>query len=63
MRGRFSLNQPAPARSKRTARRVVAQGGRRDTLVRVPKNGHGGPGFTTPENWKRIEDFFDKHLK
>ncbi|MGA2621334.1 MAG: alpha/beta hydrolase [Thermoguttaceae bacterium] len=33
------------------------------TLVRVPKNGHGGPGFTTPESRKRIEEFFDKHLK
>jgi len=33
------------------------------TLVRVPKNGHGGPGFTTPENSKKIEEFFDKHLK
>jgi hypothetical protein len=29
----------------------------------VPKNGHGGPGFTTPESRKRIEEFFDKHLK
>ena len=33
------------------------------TLVRIPKNGHGGPGFGTPESRKKIEEFFDKHLK
>ena len=31
--------------------------------LRVIKgNGHGGPGFTTPESNKIIEDFFAKHL-
>jgi dipeptidyl aminopeptidase/acylaminoacyl peptidase len=33
------------------------------TLIRVPGNGHGGPGFLNPENRKNIEAFFDKHLK
>jgi len=33
------------------------------TLIRVPGNGHGGPGFLNPENRKKIEAFFDKHLK
>ncbi len=33
------------------------------TFVRVPGSGHGGPGFNSPENRKRIEDFFEKHLK
>jgi acetyl esterase/lipase len=33
------------------------------TFVRIPGNGHGGPGFASPENRKRIEEFFDKHLK
>jgi len=33
------------------------------TLVRIPGNGHGGPGFASPENRKRIEEFFAKHLK
>ena len=28
----------------------------------VKGNGHGGPGFTTPENRKRIEDFLARHL-
>ncbi len=32
-------------------------------LVVVKGNGHGGPGFDSPENRKLIEDFFAKHLK
>lgn len=33
------------------------------TFVRIPGNGHGGPGFMSPENRKKIEEFFAKHLK
>ncbi len=33
------------------------------TLVVVKGNGHGGPGFNSPENRKLIEDFFAKHLR
>ena len=29
----------------------------------VTDNGHGGPGFTSPENRQLIEDFFAKHLR
>lgn len=29
----------------------------------VTDNGHGGPGFSSPENRKLIEGFFDKHLR
>ena len=32
-------------------------------FVRIPAAGHGGPGFQTPENRKRIEAFFNRHLK
>ena len=32
-------------------------------LVVVKGNGHGGPGFGSPENRKLIEDFFAKHLR
>ena len=32
------------------------------TLQVVQGNGHGGPGFSSPENRKLIEDFFAKHL-
>jgi len=42
---------------------ALRKAGVESTLVRIAKNGHGGPGFTTPESWKRIEEFFDKHLK
>ncbi len=33
------------------------------TLVVVRGNGHGGPGFSSPENRKLVEDFFTKHLR
>ncbi len=33
------------------------------TLVVVEGAGHGGPGFGTPENLQKIQDFFDAHLK
>lgn len=33
------------------------------TFVRIPKNGHGGPGFVSPESRAKIEEFFAKHLK
>ena len=42
---------------------ALRKAGVESTLVRVAKNGHGGPGFTTAENWKQIEEFFAKHLK
>jgi acetyl esterase/lipase len=32
------------------------------TLQVIKNNGHGGPGFGSPESWKVIEDFFAKHL-
>jgi len=41
----------------------LRKAGVESTLVRIPGNGHGGPGFTTPENRKKIEEFFKKHLK
>jgi acetyl esterase/lipase len=33
------------------------------TLITVKDGKHGGPGFTTGENEKQIELFFEKHLK
>jgi acetyl esterase/lipase len=33
------------------------------TLQVVEGNGHGGPGFGSPENWKLTDDFFAKHLQ
>jgi acetyl esterase/lipase len=33
------------------------------TLQVIPGSGHGGPAFTTPDNSRRIEEFFARHLK
>jgi len=43
--------------------RALRKAGIESTLVRVPNGGHGGPVFMSPENRKKIEDFFEKHLK
>ena len=32
-------------------------------LVVIKDNGHGGPGFATPELRTKMQAFFDKHLK
>ena len=42
---------------------ALRKAGVESTLIIVPGNGHGGPGFTSPENRKRIEEFFAKHLR
>ena len=42
---------------------ALRKAGVESTLVRIPKNGHGGSDFVNPENRKKIEDFFAKHLK
>jgi dipeptidyl aminopeptidase/acylaminoacyl peptidase len=42
---------------------ALRKSGVESTFIRVPGNGHGGPGFNTPENRKRIADYFEKHLK
>ena len=42
---------------------ALRKAGVESTFVRVPGNGHGGPGFASPENRKRIDEFFQKHLK
>jgi len=42
---------------------ALRKAGVESTFVRIPGNGHGGPGFASPENRKKIEEFFAKHLK
>ncbi len=42
---------------------ALRKAGVESTIIRIPENGHGGPGFVSPENRKRIEDFFEKHLR
>lgn len=41
---------------------ALRNAGVESTLVRIPAIGHGGPGFTSAENRKKIEEFFAKHL-
>jgi len=41
---------------------ALKKAGVETTLVVVQGNGHGGPGFGSPENRKLIVDFFAKHL-
>jgi dipeptidyl aminopeptidase/acylaminoacyl peptidase len=33
------------------------------TFIRIPGEGHGGRTFENAENLKKIEEFFDKHLR
>jgi acetyl esterase/lipase len=42
---------------------ALSKAGVEAKLQVIKDNGHGGPGFTTPESRKMIEEFFDKHLK
>jgi acetyl esterase/lipase len=42
---------------------ALRKAGVESTFIRIPENGHGGPGFVNPENRKKIEEFLGKHLK
>ncbi len=42
---------------------ALKRAGAQVTLKKVEGAGHGGAAFTGADNRKRIEDFFDKHLK
>jgi acetyl esterase/lipase len=42
---------------------ALRKAGVESTFVHIPYNGHGGPGFASPENRKKVEEFFEKHLK
>jgi acetyl esterase/lipase len=42
---------------------ALKKAGVESELVVIQGNGHGGPGFNSPETRKRIEDFFAKHLQ
>lgn len=42
---------------------ALQKAGVESTFVRIPGAGHGGPGFAIPENHKRVEGFFEKHLR
>jgi acetyl esterase/lipase len=42
---------------------ALRKAGVESTLIRVVGGAHGGPGFINAENRKKIEAFFEKHLK
>jgi acetyl esterase/lipase len=51
-----------PLQQSELLARLLKKAGVEVQLQVVKGNGHGGPGFTTPESHKLIEDFFAKHL-
>ena len=54
--------QPGPLSQSEVLAEALKKAGVEITLVVVQGNGHGGPGFGSPENRKLIVDFFAKHL-
>ncbi len=52
-----------PLRQSQRLAEELKKAGVEVTLKVVKGNGHGGPGFTTPENLRLIEAFFVKHLR
>lgn len=57
------VDKTVPMNQSELLDEALRKAGVESSLIRVPGNGHGGPGFSNPENWKKIVDFFDKHLK
>ena len=51
-----------PPRQSEVLAEALKKAGVEVKLQVVEGSGHGGPGFTSPENRKLIEDFFAKHL-
>ena len=51
-----------PLRQSELLAEALKKAGVEVTLQVVKGNGHGGPGFNSPESRKLIEDFFAKHL-
>ncbi len=52
-----------PLAQSKTLDEALKKAGVESTLVVIEGNGHGGPGFSSPENIQKIQDFLDKHLK
>ena len=55
-------DQRVPLKQSELLAGALKKAGGEVTLQVVEGAGHGGPGFTSPENRKRIECFFAKHL-
>ncbi len=52
-----------PLKQSEVLAEALKKAGVEAKLVVVKGNGHGGPGFNSPENRKLLEDFFARHLK
>ena len=55
-------DKSVPIQQSEALAEALKKAGIEATFVVVKGNGHGGPGFNSPENRKLIEDFFAKHL-
>jgi acetyl esterase/lipase len=55
-------DRTVPLSQSETLHAALQKAGVESTLVVVKGNGHGGPLFTSPENLRRIEQFFRRHL-
>ena len=51
-----------PPQQSRVLAEALKKAGVEVKLQMVEGNGHGGPGFASPENRKLVDDFFAKHL-
>ena len=51
-----------PLQQSTTLDAALKKAGVESTLRVVPGNGHGGPGFTSPEMIQAVVEFLDKHL-
>ncbi len=52
-----------PAQQSEILDAALRQAGVESTLKILPGAGHGGPGFSSPENVQAMTDFLDKHLQ
>ena len=52
-----------PVRQSEMLQQALSKAGVEVTFVPIQGAGHGGRAFTSPQNAKRIQDFFDRHLK
>ena len=56
-------DKSVPIQQSEALTEALTKAGVEATFVVVKGNGHGGPGFNSPENRKLIEDFLTKHLR
>lgn len=55
-------DKTVPISQSETLARALEKAGVEVTFIAIKGAGHGGRLFTSPENMKQVEDFFDRHL-